>query len=66
MSLREHKAMVYSEIKQYQINCMSNEEQDSEMLFDMEYQHSDSDHLFTDPNKKCHDADAPKQGEHMV
>lgn len=34
-------------------------------LFAMEYQHSDSDHLFTDHNKECHDANAAKQGCQM-
>jgi len=61
--------MASSEIKQYQINYMSNREQFSKMLsipvFAAEYQHSDGDHLFTNHNKECHDANAPKQGYQM-
>jgi len=48
---------------------MSNMEQFSKMLsiplFVREYQHSDGDNLFTDHNKECHDANAPKQGCQM-
>lgn len=61
--------MASSGIKQYQINYMSNMEQFSKMLsiplFVREYQHSDGDNLFTDHNKECHDANAPKQGCQM-
>jgi hypothetical protein len=45
---------------------MSNREQFSKMLsirsFETDYQHSVSDQLFTNHNKECHDANAPKQG----
>lgn len=64
MSLRQQKAMASTQVKQYHIDYKSNGKQTRKLLsvplFKMEHQLNDYDHLFTNHNKSCHDANSCK------